>query len=145
MSDTIAGVLLALGSALGYAVFTLCGRRLVGRYHPLQSLTVGFAVGALLLLLVALPTGLVLNYSPAGWGTLLYLGLVPTALGYVIFLYGMKTTPATVASIATLVEPLTGTLLAMVLFGERLAPAGWMGALLLLGAMGLLYLNGRRA
>jgi DME family drug/metabolite transporter len=76
---------------------------------------------------------------------LLYLGLVPTALGYVIFLYGMKTTPATVASIATLVEPLTGTLLAMVLFGERLAPAGWIGALLLLGAMGLLYLNGRRA
>jgi DME family drug/metabolite transporter len=144
-SDTVAGVLLALGSALGYAVFALCGRRLASRYHPLQSLTVGFGIGALLLLLVALPTGLVLNYSPAGWGALLYLGLVPTALGYVIFLYGMKTTPATVASIATLVEPLTGTLLAMVLFGERLAPAGWIGALFLLGAMGLLYLNGRRA
>jgi DME family drug/metabolite transporter len=144
-SDTVAGVLLALGSALGYAVFALCGRRLASRYHPLQSLTVGFGIGALLLLLVALPTGLVLNYSPTGWGALLYLGLVPTALGYVIFLYGMKTTPATVASIATLVEPLTGTLLAMVLFGERLAPAGWISALLLLGAMGLLYLNGRRA
>jgi DME family drug/metabolite transporter len=145
VNDTITGVLLALGSALGYAVFALCGRRLAGRYHPLQSLTIGFGVGAALLLIIALSTGLVLNYSPAGWGTLVYLGLVPTALGYVIFLYGMKTTPATVASIATLVEPLTGTLLAMVLFGERLAPAGWLGALLLLGAMGLLYLNGRRA
>jgi DME family drug/metabolite transporter len=143
-SDTVAGVLLALGSALGYAVFTLCGRRLASRYHPLQSLTVGFGVGAVLLLLIALPNGLALHYSLQGWGTLLYLGLVPTALAYVIFLNGMKHTPATVASIATLVEPLTSTVLAMVLFGERLAPAGWLGALLLLGAMGLLYLNGRR-
>lgn len=145
LSDTLAGVLLALGSALGYAVFTLCGRRLAGRYHPLQSLTVGFGVGAVLLLFVALPTGLVLNYSTQAWGVLLYLGLVPTALAYVIFLNGMKHTPATVASIATLVEPLTSTVLAMALFSERLAPAGWIGALLLLGAMGLLYLNGRRA
>lgn len=145
VGDTIAGVLLALGSALGYAVFTLCGRRLAGHYHPLQSLTIGFGVGAVLLLLIALPAGLVMDYSPQAWGVLLYLGLVPTALAYVIFLNGMKTTPATVASIATLVEPLTSTVLAMVLFNERLAPAGWIGALLLLGAMGLLYLNGRRA
>ncbi len=143
--DTIAGVALALGSALGYAVFALCGRQLAGRYHPLQSLTIGFGVGALLLLLLALPTGMALDYSAQGWGTLLYLGLVPSALGYVIFLQGMKHTPATVASIATLLEPLTSTLLAMALFGERLAPAGWLGALMLLGAMGLLYLNERSA
>lgn len=143
--DTIAGVALALGSALGYAVFALCGRRLAGRYHPLQSLTIGFGVGALLLLLLALPAGLALDYSAQGWGTLLYLGLVPSALGYVIFLQGMKHTPATVASIATLLEPLTSTVLAMALFGERLAPAGWLGALMLLGAMGLLYLNERSA
>jgi len=136
---TIEGVLLALGSALGYAVVALCSRSLAGRYHPLQSTTIGFAVGALVLLPWALATGLVLSYPIAGWALLIHLGLVPTALGYWLFFSAMRTTPATVASIATLLEPLTSTILAALLFGEQLSSTGLVGAALLLGAMALLF------
>lgn len=142
--DALIGVLLALGSATGYAIIALLSRVLAGRYHPLQSTSIGFAVGAVMLLLLALPTGFVVVYSATAWLQLLYLGLVPTALAYFVFFTGMKHTSATVASVATLIEPLTSTALAVALFGERLGPTGWVGALLLLGAMGLLYLNGRR-
>jgi DME family drug/metabolite transporter len=69
---------------------------------------------------------------------LLYLGLVPTALAYWLFLNGLRHTPATTASILTLAEPLTSTVLAALLFGERLAPLGLLGAALLLAAMGVL-------
>jgi drug/metabolite transporter, DME family len=137
--DTLAGVLLALGSAFGYTMLTLYSRTLSGRYHPLQPITIGFAAGALLLLPFALATGFVISYPAGGWALLLYLGLVPTALAYVLFLTGMRSVTATVASIATLIEPLTSTLLAWLLFGEQLGPLGVFGAALLLGAIGLLY------
>ena len=87
----------------------------------------------------ALATGFVISYPAGGWALLLYLGLVPTALAYVLFLSGIRQITATVASIVTLVEPLTSTMLAWLLFGEQLGPLGVFGAALLLGAIGLLY------
>lgn len=135
----VAGVLLALGAAASYAAVTLCSRALTSMYHPLQPITIGFAAGALLLLPGALSTGLTLDYPALAWALLLYLGIVPTALAYVFFLAGMRHTTATVASIVTLIEPLTSTVLAWLLFGEQLGRLGMLGALLLLAAMLLLY------
>ncbi len=76
-----------------------------------------------------------------GWALLLYLGLVPSALVYGLFLTGMRSTPATVASVLTLVEPLTATILAVVFFGERLGTLGLLGGTLLLGAILVLALT----
>ena len=50
----------------------------------------------------------------------------------------MRTTPAPVASVLVLLEPLTATLLAWLLFDERLSAVGIGGAVLLLAAIGLL-------
>lgn len=139
------GVGFALASALGYAVITLVGRSVAPRYHPLQVNVVGFGVGAVLLLVLALPSGLVVQYPARGWLLLVYLGAVPSALAYGVFMAGMRTTPATVASIVTLLEPLVATVLAWLLLGEALSRFGAAGALLLLGAMGLLLRDGRPA
>jgi DME family drug/metabolite transporter len=72
---------------------------------------------------------------------LLYLGLIPTVLAYVLFLYGIRHTTATVASITTLLEPLTSTLLAWLFFKEQLSVFGLMGGILLIGAIVLLFSN----
>lgn len=136
--NTLLGVFLALGSAFAYAVITLCSRALARRYHPLQSLTIGLGTGALILLPFALCNGFVVSYSPVGWALLFYLGLVPTILAYLLFLSGMRQTTATVASIATLLEPLISTILAWLFFKEQLGLFGLFGGLLLLGAMLLL-------
>lgn len=133
------GLMLALLSAVLYASVVLCSRRLAVRYHPLQSVTLSFMAGALILLPFTLANGWVSSYSPLGWAFLFYLGAVPTALAYCIYLTGMQQTSATVASVATLLEPLISSLLAWALFGERLGSLGLLGALLLLGAVGLLY------
>jgi DME family drug/metabolite transporter len=136
------GVLFALGSALGYASMAVCGRLMSGGARPLQINAVAFSTGALLLLLLAVPTGFVASYPLAGWTLLLYLGLVPTALGYVLFLRGIASTSATAATVITLLEPLVATLLAALLFGERLGALGLLGGLLLLGALVVLYRGG---
>jgi DME family drug/metabolite transporter len=143
--DTLVGVALALGSALGYSVMTLCSRALAGRYHPLQPMAVGLGTGAVLLLPFVVASNIHIVFPPMGWALLLYLGVVPTALAFVVFLTGMRHTTATVASIVTLAEPLTATVLAWLLFGERLGPLGLLGAALLLGAIGVLYLGTRRS
>jgi DME family drug/metabolite transporter len=142
-ADPVRGVALACGSALGYATLAVTSRAIAGRYHALQINAVGFGAGALILLPLALASGFVVSYPVQGWALLAYLGVVPTALGYALFLTGMRTTPATVASILTLMEPLTATVLAWVLFGERLGPLGLIGAALLLGALLLLAARGK--
>jgi DME family drug/metabolite transporter len=133
------GVLLALASAAGYAVMALAARALARRYHPLQVTAIGFTTGAVLLLPIALAAGLVAAYPMAGWLLLAYLGAIPSALGYGLFLTGMRATPAPIASTVTLVEPLTAAVLAWTLLGERLGPGGLPGAVLLMGALAVLY------
>ena len=139
-SVSLLGVLFAFLSACAYAGFILCGRRLTGSYHPLQINSVAFGTGALLLLLCASSTRLVIVYPAWGWLLLLYLGCVPSALGYALFQTGMRSLSATVASIVTMCEPLTAALLAWILFGEQLGPFGLLGAGCLLVAMAVILL-----
>jgi DME family drug/metabolite transporter len=133
------GVGWALCSAFGYACMTVVSQALAGRYHPVQSVAIGLGVGAILLLFTAGVSGLTISYSLTGWGLLIYLGVVPTALAFGLFLTGMRHTTATVASIATLLEPLTSAFLAWLIFNEQLSPLGAVGAALLCGAMLLLW------
>lgn len=138
--DVFGGVTLALLSATFYAINTLVGRKLGSgqRSHPLQTVTVGFAFGALLLFLFAQTSDLFLTYSVTGWLRLLYLGIVPTAMGYGLFFLEMRTTTASVASIATLMEPLTATVIAITLLHEPLSTRAFIGGGLLLLAMSVL-------
>jgi DME family drug/metabolite transporter len=136
------GILLALGSALGYSLVALASQKLAGRYDPFQSIAISFSLGAIILLAFALARGLVLSYTPMGWSLLVYLGTVPTALAYVLFLAGMRSTSATVASISTLLEPLVATVLAWLIFKERFSSMGFVGVALLSGSLYVLYLGG---
>jgi DME family drug/metabolite transporter len=133
--SSVAGTALALAAAGGYAVVTLCSRSLSTRCHPFQTLAFGFALGAALLLAATLPTGPVLRFPARGWALLTYLGLVPTALAYALFISGLRDVPATVATVATLLEPFTSAVLAWFLLGERLGRLGILGAILLGSAM----------
>jgi drug/metabolite transporter, DME family len=106
----------------------------------LQISSVAFGTGTFLLLLCALPTRLVLVYPPAGWLIFLYLGVIPTALGYGLFQVGIRSISGTLASIVTMCEPLTAAVLAWLLFHEALGPSGLLGACLLLSAMLIIIL-----
>jgi drug/metabolite transporter, DME family len=134
----VLGAVLATGSALGYAVVTLAGG---GVPAGVPVTLVGFAGGALLLTPVALAVGLRTTTEPLSLAVLIYLGVVPSALAYALFFTGIKTVPGAVASIVTLVEPLTATALATAFLGERLAPGALAGGLLVLAAVAGLYLR----
>ncbi|MEP6985772.1 MAG: EamA family transporter [Chloroflexota bacterium] len=134
--NAIIGVLFSVASGLTYAGVIVCGRFLANRAHPVQVNAIGFATSAVMLFIIAMLTGgPKLNYPVQGWLLILYLGAVPTALGYGLFVTGMKTTQATIAGIITLLEPVTAAVLAAILFGERLTALGIFGSCLLLAAI----------
>ena len=68
-----------------------------------------------------------------------YLGVVTTALAYLLFYAGMRTTAGSVAAVLTLLEPLVAAVLAVVVLGERLTPSTVAGGLLLLAAVVVSY------
>jgi DME family drug/metabolite transporter len=131
-----------VGSALGYAVVTLAG---TGVPAGVPVTLAGFVGGAVLLTPVALVAGLRFTTDPTALGVLLYLGLVPSALAYTLFFTGLRSVPGAVASIVTLLEPLTATALATAFLGERLEPAALAGGLLVLAAVAGLYARRLRA
>jgi drug/metabolite transporter, DME family len=140
-TDVVGGALFALLSGLLYALNVIIGGRLGANrnVHPLQTVTFGFAFGAVMLLVIGLQPGLVTSYPAQGWAGLVYLGVITTAIAYALFYAGMRSTSSTAASIATLMEPLTATIIAWWVFNEALSPQVFLGGGLLITAMLLLW------
>src|SRR5699024_9512466 len=90
-----------------------------------------FGAGGALLLQVLLLTGAPLVASAQNLVVAGYMALVPMFLGYVLFGIGLTTVPASTATTVTLTEPAVATVLAVVIVGERLGPAGWAGLCLI--------------
>src|SRR5258708_6127381 len=140
-SSPLIGIACAAGSACGYAGVLLFGKYLSGKYHSLQITALGFSTGAVCLLIVSHIVGFVGTCSVTGWLIILYMGIFPTALAYGLFLFGMRTTPAPLASVLVLLEPLTASVLSWGLFGERLSVSGIVGAILLVGTIYVLSVS----
>jgi DME family drug/metabolite transporter len=141
--DYALGNALALAAGLSYAVYALVGRAKAHDAPPASLAALSFTTAAVMLTPFALANGLRLPTHFPAWLAVLYLGLVPTALAYALYLRGLRSVPATVASIGTLVEPLTASLLAAFFLGERLTPNGLLGAGLLLSNLAILSFGKR--
>lgn len=135
------GVALAVIAGAGYATYAVLAKRLLLAGHgPEPVMAATFGVGAVLLLPVLLVSG-------AGWlgdaeGLLLalYLGAVPTALAYILFARGLRSVATGEAATLTLAEPLTATVLGVLVLAERPSGAALAGAAVILA--GLLVLAG---
>ncbi|MFM9108350.1 MAG: DMT family transporter [Chloroflexota bacterium] len=131
----LAGVLFGLGSAVGVAAHALGSRRIAGAHDALLPLAIGFPAGTAIFAPAAFGHGFSWDQPAIGWALVIYLGVVPSALAYLLYQRGLRHLPASTATIITLVEPLTAAVLAWALFGERLGPAGLAGGGLLLASI----------
>lgn len=130
----LGGLLVALMAAFVYAGFTLTSRHAAAGAPVYTTAFVCFFTGALVLLPIVAVSG---GFDELGtltwvdWSLVVYIGLVPTCLGYLCFFAGMKATPATTSSIIVTLEPLFVAVLAWVILGEVLGTAGVIGAVVL--------------
>jgi DME family drug/metabolite transporter len=136
------GVLLAVGAGFSYAVYTRFSKTLLALHPPDAVMAVVFSLGALLLLPVLLTADLNWVTDPRGLLVVLHLGLIATALAYVLFARGLSSLLAATAVTLTLAEPLTAGILSVALLGEPLTPLALLGIGLLGAGLALLSIPG---
>jgi DME family drug/metabolite transporter len=133
----VGGLVFALISSSGYALYTVAAKHLLNVGHvPADVMASAFGLGGVLLLPVLLLSEPAWIATPSGLAVALWLGLATTTVAYVLFGRGLRHLPAGPVATLVLAEPLVATLLGVGLLGERLGAVGWLGAALV--AAGLL-------
>ncbi|MEA2167656.1 MAG: drug/metabolite transporter, family [Solirubrobacteraceae bacterium] len=139
------GVALALGAGLSYATYTVAAKRLLAEHGPEAVMARLFGLGAILLFPVLVVNGLGEVGSAGGLAMAVYLGVVPTALAYVLFARGLRHLPAGEVATLTLAEPLTATALGAIVLGERPGAVALVGVALVLAGLAVLAVPRRAA
>jgi DME family drug/metabolite transporter len=135
------GVLLALGAGASYALYTIASRQLL-RVQPPDAVTaVAFFGGALLLGPLLFFVDLSWLAQPSGMLVALHLGIVTTALAYILYIRALLTVTSATAVTLALMEPLTAATLGVVVLGERLTLPAIFGIALLLAGLLVLTLR----
>ncbi|GAB3147189.1 carboxylate/amino acid/amine transporter [Microbacterium neimengense] len=140
------GVLGSLGAGAAFAVFANAQRRLMSTgWDPFTvagAMGAGSAISALFMLPFA-SFGWLLE--PSGVAVALWLGLATIAVAYTLFTWGLQRLTAATAATLTLAEPITATLLGLVVLGEQLGTASVIGiAVLTVGLVVLAWGSRRR-
>lgn len=140
------GDALILATSLSWAVYTIYGARLVGRYPPLVTTTWTTLLGALFLLPLALPELLAHGWPSISlhvWLLILYLALLSSAYAYLAWYRALRVLPASQVGAYLYVRPLLTALLAMPLLGERLTIYTAIGGVLIVAGVWLTTRRGR--
>jgi drug/metabolite transporter, DME family len=131
-----AGVVLAVTAGGSYAVYTLAAKRLLEHGHrPESVMAAAFGLGALVLLPILVATTPTWLAHADGIALALFLGIVPTAVAYLLFANGLKHLSASETATLTLAEPLTAGVLGAVVLAESLPPTALAGAGLVLAGL----------
>ena len=138
------GLLLSLGAGMAYAVYALLSKQLLRQMPPDAAVALIFLPGALLMLPLLAFTELAWVLQPGGIPVILHLGLVTTALAYLLFARGLGRLSAAVAVTLSLAEPLVAAALGTALLGERVGARGLAGMLALGAALLWLSIPGPR-
>lgn len=138
------GILSALGAGISFAGFTILNSRLVRTHHPIASAAVIFSTSALMLL----PFVFIYDSSwvaeSDGLLVALHIGVLATGLAYYLFTGGLRHVKSSTAVTLSLAEPLTASLLGVLLVGEVLDVWSWVGLIMLLMGLALLVLQSRK-
>ena len=82
--------------------------------------------GAILMLIIGVFKGLHIPTSWREWGIYILLGATGNFVYQVVFNEGLRTIPAATSSIIMALTPMTTALLALVVYKDRIRPAGWI-------------------
>jgi len=133
--EYLLGIALALGAALLYAFAALIIKRLTGTPPHLIAL-IQVSTGVLLLAPWAHFNGL--PQQPAGWSSLLTLGVVHTGIMYVLLYGAIQKLPTALTGALSFIYPIAAIFVDWFAFGHRLNLVRWLGVVaILLAAAGM--------
>ncbi|MDT8861605.1 EamA family transporter [Alkalihalobacillus sp. MEB130] len=138
VSISLVGIIMALGAGLSFAIYTLVSKQLLERQASEAVVAVVFTLSAIMLTPILFVYDLSWLFQSNGIGVALHLGLIATAVAYLLFVKGLSGIPASSAVTLSLAEPLTAAMLGVFLVGEHLPLLSWIGVMLLFVGLGIL-------
>ena len=128
----VLGIGFALAAAFGYSL-QATGMGMISRNHtPFQCVAPMFTIGTLFQAPLSYGKDFTFLQDPVLLLGALYGGIVTVALAYAFFIYGIARIGAATAVTVGLMEPLTASILGVVLLGETVSAIGIVGSVLIL-------------
>lgn len=150
----LGGIAASIGAGASYSIYTLSAKALMNRGWSADG-TMGmvFGVAGLVSIPLLLLSGAEWMLTPAGLATAAWLGIVTTTIAYLCFGAGLAKLQAATVSTLTLAEPLTASILGLLVLREQLATLEALGlavlaagiVVLVLGSTGALTRRGTKA
>lgn len=139
-----AGLLGSIGAGACFAVIANAQRRLLDDGWDPFTVVGAMGAGSALVFAFFVPfVDLAWMETPSGVVMALWLGLATISVAYVFFTWGLSALSAATAATLTLGEPLTATLLGIIVLGERLSLLAIIGLVVLAGGLALLAWGSR--
>lgn len=137
------GNLAAIGSAIGFATFTIT-LRWGKATEMMPAIFLSGLFGMALMATICLSLGLSLHLSPGDTGISLGMGVFQVGLGLILYTIGSKTVPAAELTLLSLAEVVLGPVWVWLLLGETATPNTLIGGAILLTAIAGNALSGAR-
>lgn len=134
---SVIGILVGLGSGLGYGLYSIFGTFALRKYSPYTVTTYTFLIAGLGSVLVANPADLADKISgsdniPGLLGFVLLTSVVTAVIPFLLYTLGLNRTTAGKAAVLATVEPAAATLFGFFVMGETLGPVAICGILMVL-------------
>lgn len=145
---TVMGLLIGLGSGIGYGLYSILGTVALRRYSPYTVTTWTFIIAAIGSILISHPADMVAKFAavPSLSGLLgfsLLTALVTAVIPFLAYTLGLRSVEASKAGILATVEPMVATLIGILVFSEPLTLMSGFGVLLILAAVVVLNVSNR--
>lgn len=138
------GLLGSVGAGASFAVIANAQRRLLDDGWDPFTVVGGMGASSAIICAFALPfVELAWLGTAAGVTMALWLGLATISIAYVLFTWGLSGLTAATAATLTLGEPLTASVLGIVVLGERLSALAIVGLAVLAAGLALLAWGSR--
>ncbi|SIT75151.1 drug/metabolite transporter, DME family [Edaphobacillus lindanitolerans] len=138
-----AGIALALGAGLTFAIYSMTSKTVLEFSEPSAAVGVIFTISSILLAPVLFIFPLEGVATREGASVILYIAVAATAVAYFLYSSGLKALPASTAVTLALAEPLTAAVLGVLIVGERLGFFAWTGVGLILAGLIVLAVGGK--
>ncbi len=147
---TAVGILVGLGSGLGYGLYSIFGTFALKKYSPYTVTCYTFLIAGLGSIFVSNPVDLVRKIStienkPALFGFVLLTAVVTAVIPFLLYTLGLNMTTAGKAAVLATVEPAAATLFGFFVMKETVGPVAIAGILLVFAAIIVLSLRKKEA
>ena len=147
---SLIGLLVGLGSGIGYGLYSILGTIALRKYSPYTVTTYTFLFAAVGSWMICNPGDMISKFSAApDLAFLLFFccltALVTAVIPFLAYTLGLQTVEASKAGIIATIEPMVATLIGIVFFSEPLTILSCLGILLILGAIILLNRKSKRS